>query len=89
MLLNNRGKEASSKMNMTLSQAKAENTSPVTGVMPRTEKSYLERDVQMNTKTKLNRKREKNLHQTFKNNKGSTGFKKVHRKMLMHMYHTK
>lgn len=39
-------------MNMTLSQGKAENTSPMTGVQPRTDKNYLERDVQMRTKMK-------------------------------------
>lgn len=47
-------------MNMTLSQGKAENTSPVTGVLPRTDKSYLERDVQMRTKMKQQKEEEKN-----------------------------
>lgn len=47
-------------MNMTLSQGKAENTCPVTGVLPRTDKSYLERDVQMRTKMKQQKEEEKN-----------------------------
>lgn len=47
-------------MNMTLSQGKAENTSPMTGVQPRTDKNYLERDVQMRTKMKQQKEEEKN-----------------------------
>lgn len=60
LLLSNRKKETGSEMNMTLGQAKAENTSPMTSVMPRTDKSYLEREVQMRTKVKPDGKKEKN-----------------------------
>lgn len=59
LLLHNREKEACFKTNMTLSQAKAANTYPMTGVMPRTG-SYFERDIWMRTKIQRTRKKEKN-----------------------------
>lgn len=44
-------------MNMTPSQEQAENTSPVTDVMPRRDESYIERST--NENKKKNRKKKK------------------------------
>lgn len=54
-------------MSMTLSQEQAENTSPVTDVMPRKDESYPEREVQIRTKTKTERRKKQNQ---IKNSKG-------------------
>lgn len=72
-------------MNTTLSQAKAANMSPMTGVTPRTG-SYVERDIQMRTIIKLNRKKEKKLNLTLKKHYVMYWFEKMHRKMLIHIY---
>lgn len=45
-----REEETGCEMNMTVNQTKADNTSPVTGIMNRTEKGDLERDEQMEQK---------------------------------------
>lgn len=70
-------------MNTNVSKAKADNTSPVTGIMNRREKGILKEMCKWEQKWK--RKKEKNKTQRL-NTKGSTRLRKIHKKkMLLYM----